>query len=1333
MEAPALSFKEALAQTETPALLAGAWSTEKNPMVRKIVTDILQTRRADPEHPQGGGIIAWPSAEMRSREEMAALYPDPDDPQFAARLFSKREFYEARAVAAQVSEGTLDPCSSGAAQRVFELTPVQRIVSRFLNPLTPYMGMLLFHGVGVGKTYSAVSVAEQFLEAAPTKKVIVLVPQALKDNFKKTIFDVNKLIWSPAEGAWTSNQLAGTATLERLGLLRTNDIKLIEYKTDEDRRSRYTITGYKAFANWIERALAAEVPSSLTDPAARKAAENEVLRRLFSDHLIIVDEAHNLRDKVASATVGTEAGGAREEDVGDSESPAGGEAAENAGGKALNPFLKRIVLNAEGLRLVFMTATPMYDAAPEILLLLDYLLMNDFKTESVRLPRLDLFTKTGQLRSGPAVRRLEDACRRYVSYMRGENPFTFPLRMRPVIAADDAGAQWPDISATKKPVLLTEQEAEAISAMPLVFTDPVPGSPPERALRLATKAAEAEEGDTSKIEAMLDFRIQMANITYPNDQYGSDGWTSHFEAQRVVIGKRKLRQFRMKPMEAGITVDSIFGPEGLATHAPKMARIVESVKKAQGICFAYSRYITAGALPLAVALERAGFQRRLPDGQIVNLLMDAPPVAPICAFCGLRAAEHPAAPVPGGQEHPFRPACYILLTSESDISPDFKGAVQLASAWSSDPEWGPLGGTVKVVIGSQVASEGLDLKCIREMHILDPWYHFNRIEQIIGRAIRYCSHTALRPVEKRLGLPPMSMSNCLIYLHALRIPDVGGGGAGAGAEGVGGLRGFETADMYAYRLAIGKALRVGEVQRLMKKHAWDCNLELEAIVFTGLPKRHQVDAQGRVLEDYSIDDKDFTTYCDYQTCRHECAIAAPRTPEDGLALETSTFSVSDARKIILGKQEAVRRLFTDQTMVPEGVVQELFEDLPWEISSEALLELIDGRRFRIRRPDGVDGYLIKKAGYLIFQPLGMRQGDIPMSLRYARAYQLQRRFMIPELPVLTRGEEGVAAPVLAAPEEGAGGAGAPAAGAGRPSPAAALGLWAEWNRFVRFGTPETVPAWLPTAQRIWIWILNHFAPIPEIKTVARRWWFERMTTYDQRRVLYEYALDEAGGGGAGGASADMEDLAAILKRDVLRSSQLFAYRIFNPETLTVEHFCRTPAAGEYSACPSIQTKTVDRLLGDKPIQIVEGPGAPAQGGTLIGFIAAKTGGRLVFKTLDTTKEQKHSSVGAECYGVSNLGEHHPRIRLLHAAGRAVPDLAPFMLSDGDADHDAAGAKKRMATLKPTHMKDISHPPLCLYMEALCRLFDERKVLGLRWFLSAEEVPRATMKKQKGKK
>lgn len=1183
---------------------------------------------------------------------MAGLYPDPDDPMFAARLFNKREFYEARAVVAAVAEGSVDPCTSAAAESVFELTPVQRIVSRFMHPLTPYMGMLLYHGVGVGKTCSAVTIAEQFLESSSTQ-AIILVPQALKDNFKRTVFDKDKLKWNEKDKVWISKQCTGTSYLDRLGLMENPDKAAVVTKIEDSKRARYKVIGYQAFANWIEKTLQRSVPAGLTDPVQRKIAEDEVLRRVFSDHLIIVDEAHNLRDLAA----------------GPADAVVSAEAAENQAGKALNPFLQRIVLHAEGLRLVLMTATPMYNSAPEIVLLLNYLLMNDSKKESSAMRISDLFSKDGDLLPGEPQKQLERAARRYVSYMRGENPFTFPLRMRPEAAAEEPAARWPVVSATKRPVELTEADKAALNALPIVLTEPVVGSPVEKQMRAATSRGltVAEEGS---VDDMLDSRMQKANMIFPNEMYGINGFEYYFGRQTVSVAGHKLRKFAPKEME----IDSVFAGEGLRTHAPKIHRIVDSVRKARGISFIYSRYVKAGSLLLAIALERAGFQRRLADGQLASLLTDVPAVAPICAICG---SSHDDT-----GDHPFHPACYVLLTSDDELSPKFAGLVQQAANWN-DPDYGPLGSNVKVIIGSQVASEGLDLKCIREVHILDSWYHLNRTDQIIGRAIRYCSHTALRNVETRMGLTKMSLNNCLIYLHCLIVPETADGPA------------LETADMYAYRVAITKAQMVGKVQRLLKKNAWDCNLEFEAITFAGLPTSKQIDAQGRLLEEYSINDQDYTTYCDYQVCSHECAVAIVDKMRDA-QLDASTFLYSDARQLILAKQKEVQNMFSEKLIQPETTVQAIFADLPWEIQVEALLEIIDRHRFKITRKDKLVGYLVKKAGYLVFQPFRVSDTEIPLAMRYAHSFQLRRHFIQPRMQVLGRAEE--AGEIVQ--EE-------------KPALDNLFSRWDQWIAYVASGGKEALP---PNVSPLWGWILDKYSSVPESRTVALRWWFEKVATYPQQRALLERAFTT--------------DEKILQKYMFVSKGSSYTYRILDPEKNSVQFFGRSIESkdgDQFKTPASSWIKIVDERMGNKPVNI------PNEIGSLLGFIVPKDG-KIVFKSLEKSNVklkgaskkpavEAQRSVGAECGGSSNLRDHRKRVRILHSAGNET-DLEEYMLPDEDPEWQEEGAKERSS--RPEHLNDMTHPSLCLYMEFLTRLFDERKIGGVRWFLNAVEASQTNM-------
>ena len=50
------------------------------------------------------------------------------------------------------------------------------------------------------------------------------------------------------------------------------------------------------------------------------------------------------------------------------------------------------------------------------------------------------------------------------------------------------------------------------------------------------------------------------------------------------------------------------------------------------------------------------------------------------------------------------------------------------------------GSKLKLILGSKVMNEGVTLENTKEVHILDVYYNFGRIDQTIGRAIRQCKH-----------------------------------------------------------------------------------------------------------------------------------------------------------------------------------------------------------------------------------------------------------------------------------------------------------------------------------------------------------------------------------------------------------------------------------------------------------------------------------------------------------------------------------------------------------------------------------------------------------------
>ena len=59
-------------------------------------------------------------------------------------------------------------------------------------------------------------------------------------------------------------------------------------------------------------------------------------------------------------------------------------------------------------------------------------------------------------------------------------------------------------------------------------------------------------------------------------------------------------------------------------------------------------------------------------------------------------------------------------------------------------------GSLYILLLSRAGAEGLDLKCIRHVVLLEPHFHNERLRQVIGRAVRYRSHDALPPSERNV-------------------------------------------------------------------------------------------------------------------------------------------------------------------------------------------------------------------------------------------------------------------------------------------------------------------------------------------------------------------------------------------------------------------------------------------------------------------------------------------------------------------------------------------------------------------------------------------------------
>ena len=159
--------------------------------------------------------------------------------------------------------------------------------------------------------------------------------------------------------------------------------------------------------------------------------------------------------------------------------------------------------------------------------------------------------------------------------------------------------------------------------------------------------------------------------------------------------------------------------EHLGKYSGKFLNICNFIRKSRGIVVIYSRFLLSGIIPIAVCLEHLGYTR---EGT-TNIMKDVDIVKDKPVYEGIRNPK------------------YCILTSDKREYMGNTKIDDLIKIINSEPNYN--GAKIKVILITPVASEGLSFYNTREIHLAEPWYHFNRADQIIGRGIRNCRHNRL--------------------------------------------------------------------------------------------------------------------------------------------------------------------------------------------------------------------------------------------------------------------------------------------------------------------------------------------------------------------------------------------------------------------------------------------------------------------------------------------------------------------------------------------------------------------------------------------------------------
>jgi len=603
------------------------------------------------------------------------------------------------------------------------------------------------------------------------------------------------------------------------------------------------------------------------------------------------------------------------------------------------------------LKLLLLSATPMFDSYSEIIWILNLLLLND---KRYAITQREVFTTKGafQTQKGEEIGKniLIRKATGYVSYVRGENPFTFPYRIWPREALNpesffslmnDGIWKYPkhQINGVEivKPVELIDLtitnigEYQNIGYRKLVDY-------------LKKKNPRFNKSSSSISFTILEAPLQALNMIYPHKElddeqneddiipftYGSKGLA------RVMKFKPKTkRDFAYKDKTLK-NFGEIFSPSEIGKYSGKIAYICDKIRNSEGIVFVYSQYIDGGAVPIALALESMGITRY----GTTSSLFKKPPTNPLNVLTMK----------PKKGEEVFKPAKYIMITGQKSLTPDVKKELKAVT------DVGNINGEkVKVIIVSRAGSEGLDFQNIRQMHILDPWYNLNRSEQIIGRAVRSKSHCNL-PYAKR---------NVEIYLYGTQLIN----------------REEEAIDLYVYRVAERKALLIANVTRVLKETAVDCLLNRRGLDFSEkaistIAPNNKVQLQlstGPEIE-YTLGDKDGSLICDFRDCEYKCF---PSLDDGEIDRNTynETFIIMNLDKIL----QRIRNLFKEKYVYNKTellIEVTAMKSYPLDQIYTALSYLINDDNEFIMDALGRMGNLVNIGNYYMFQPVELTDKHI---------------------------------------------------------------------------------------------------------------------------------------------------------------------------------------------------------------------------------------------------------------------------------------------------------------------------------------------------------------------
>lgn len=753
----------------------------------------------------------------------------------------------------------------GKTSSDFSLLTHQKIVRDYMNLYTPYRGLLLYHGLGSGKTCTSIAIAEGMKDS---KNIIIMTPASLRPNYIGELKKCGDLLYKKNQfWEWISteeNPEALTTMSAILNLpqeyirrhggaffinikkksnyddLSDTNKQVLEEQLNEMIRQKYQFINY----NGLREKRLDEMTSGYT-------------KNLFDNSVVIIDEAHNFISRIVNKLK-------RERPIAETKRGEKERLPTN-----LSVKLYEMLLSAKNARVILLSGTPVINYPNEFGILfnilrgyiktwkiplvvntskkidkqslheilmgektLDYLdyspsskiltitrnpfgfknkikvgtgyqgVSNNKRSESgetvvdnevisdddferkiisiLRRNDIDVIADGIEIKYKKALpdtfdefvaryvnetdRKLKnsDALKRRIlglsSYFRSAQESLLPRFNKElgvdyhIVRVPMSDVQFKTYEAArveerklekKKPKQAMSQDYEEKSSTYRIFSRlfcnfVIPDRPiPVRVKKSEEGKEEAkaeEEGEETNMVAALKEGKKVESKQDVQDE--REGEIEGDEVLEDLGGNTYMERLHNKIKDMEEHADDFFTPEALQTYSPKFLHVLENIQdpEYQGLHLVYSQFRTAEGIGLfTLVLNKNGFTQFKIKKNTLGLWEIAIPEGdegkPTYAlYTGTETVEE-------------KEIVRKIYNGEWDDIPDSIGSV-LKSKYRNNN----MGEVIKVFMITSSGSEGINLRNTRYVHLMDPYWHPVRSEQVIGRARRICSHKDL-PIQ----------------------------------------------------------------------------------------------------------------------------------------------------------------------------------------------------------------------------------------------------------------------------------------------------------------------------------------------------------------------------------------------------------------------------------------------------------------------------------------------------------------------------------------------------------------------------------------------------------